>query len=123
LLRDASIRTKVLALVMFVTTVALILASGGLLLWDYYQFRTDIGRELATQAQMVLENSTAAMSFRDRIAARETLETLSPNRHIRLGCLYNTANTLFEQYRPGPTGLCPESPPPAALLFGPNRVH
>jgi signal transduction histidine kinase len=123
LLRDASIRTKVLALVMLVTTVALILASGSLLLWDYYQFKTDIGRELSTQAQMVLENSTAAMSFEDRAAARETLETLSPNRHIRLGCLYNAAGALFVQFAPGGDGPCPETPPPVGYQFGPNRVQ
>jgi signal transduction histidine kinase/CheY-like chemotaxis protein len=123
LLRDASIRTKVLALVMLVTMVALILASGSLLLWDYYQFKTDIGRELSTQAQMVLQNSTAAMSFEDRAAARETLETLSPNRHIRLGCLYNAAGALFVQFAPGGAGPCPESPPPVGSVIGPNRVQ
>ncbi len=74
LLHNASIRTKVLTLVMLITTVALIVASGSLLIWDYFQFRTDIGRELSTQAQMVLANSTAAMDFKDPNVARETLE-------------------------------------------------
>jgi signal transduction histidine kinase len=124
LLRNASIRTKVLALVMLVTTVALVTASGSLLAWDYYQFRTDIGRSLSTQARLVLENSTATMSFQDHSAARETLETLAPNTHLRIACLYNAAGDLFEQYRPvGSSGVCPDDPPTDDSRFGPNRVR
>ena len=100
LLRDASIRTKVLTLVIIVAGVALVLASAALLTTDYYQYRTDIRQNLATQARMVLENSTAAMSFQDPEAAQETLATLSPNEHIRIGCLYNAGGRLFARFTP-----------------------
>ncbi|MEO8259418.1 MAG: ATP-binding protein [Acidobacteriota bacterium] len=124
LLRDASIRTKVLALVLLVTIVALMLASGSLLAWDYYQFRTDIGRELSTQAQIVLENTTAAMSFQDAATARETLETLSRNPHVRLGCLYTAAGELFSQFRPaGGAGRCPDRPPAEGYRFAATQVE
>jgi methyl-accepting chemotaxis protein len=102
----------VLLLVMTITTVALLLTAVALFAWDYSQFRTDIQRELFTQARIVLENSTAAMSFRDAEAARETLETLAPNNHILLGCLYTVTGSLFAEFRPDQDAACPAAPPP-----------
>jgi signal transduction histidine kinase len=123
-LRAPSIRTKMLALVMLVTTVALILTSGSLLAWDYYQSKIDIGRQLSMQAQMVLENSTAAMSFQDRAAALETLETLAPNSHVRAGCLYNAAGDLFARFTPGGgADTCPASAPPEGQRIVRDRVE
>ena len=125
MLRDASIRTKVLTLVVIVAGVALVLASAALLTSDYYQYRTDIRQNLATQARMVLENSTAAMSFQDPEAAQETLATLSPNEHIRIGCLYNAGGRLFARFTPdlSSQAQCPVNPPAEEYRFESNRVH
>ena len=118
-----SIRAEILLLVILVTAVALTLASVSLLIWDYYRFRTDIQSELAMQAQLVLENSTAAMSFDDPAAARETLATLAPNAHIRIACLYTAPGTLFAQFNPDPGAApCPSAAPPAGRSFGSNRA-
>jgi signal transduction histidine kinase len=125
MLRDASIRTKVLTLVIIVAGVALVLASAALLTTDYYQYRTDIRQNLATQARMVLENSTAAMSFQDPEAAQETLATLSPNEHIRIGCLYNAGGRLFARFTPDRSSeaQCPANPPVEEYRYQSNRVH
>ena len=125
MLRDASIRTKVLTLVIIVAGVALVLASAALLTSDYYQYRTDIRQNLATQARMVLENSTAAMSFQDPEAAQETLATLSPNEHIRIGCLYNAGGRLFARFTPDRSSeaQCPANPPVEEYRYQSNRVH
>ena len=125
MLRDASIRTKVLTLVIIVAGVALVLASAALLTTDYYQYRTDIRQNLATQARMVLENSTAAMSFLDPVAAQETLATLSPNEHIRIGCLYNASGSLFARFTPDRSSeaQCPVNPPAEEYRYQSNRVH
>jgi two-component system, sensor histidine kinase len=125
LLRDASIRTKVLTLVIIVAGVALVLASAALLTSDYYQYRTDIRQNLAMQARMVLENSTAAMSFLDPVAAQETLATLSPNPHIHVGCLYNAGGSLFARFTPDGSSeaQCPVSPPAEEYRYQSNRVH
>ncbi|MBP8273287.1 MAG: response regulator [Acidobacteria bacterium] len=112
-LRNASIRTKFLTVVMAVTTISLLLAAASLFAWDYRQFRLDIMKELSAQAGLVIENSTAAITFRDHRAATETLQTLAPNTHIRLGCLYDGSGALFAQFAPGQGGrVCPPLSPP-----------
>jgi len=121
---DLSIRTKILMLVMLITTVALLLASGSLLLWDYLQFRADLERELSAQALLVLDNSTAAMSFQDVATARETLQTLASNQHIRLVCLYNATDAFFAESRPSQTRrICPATAPSSGHRFSDGVVE
>jgi signal transduction histidine kinase/CheY-like chemotaxis protein len=111
-LLEASIRTKILALVMLVSAISLTLASASLLAWDYRQLRLDIANELSAQAGMVVENASAAISFRDPVAARETLATLAANPHLRIACLYEAGGALFAQFRPAVNpGVCPATPP------------
>ena len=75
-LRRLSIRGKLIAMLMMTSATVLIVSAASFVIWDYYRFRSDIVRELSIQAQMVLENTTAAISFSDPQTARETLETL-----------------------------------------------
>ena len=97
--RRLTMRGKLVAMVMVISAAVLMLCIASFVAWDYFQFREDARRELSTQARMVLENSTAAMSFQDVGAARETLETLRPNRHIRFACLYDATGTRFAEFR------------------------
>jgi len=123
-LGDLSIRAKILTVVMLITTIALLLASTSLLIWDYFQFRNDLERELSTQARLVLENSTAALSFQDIAAARETLETLAPNQHVRLACLYNAAGVFFTEFRTARADrACPARSPDAGYRFSAGRLE
>lgn len=123
-LRNATIRTKILVLVMSVTTVTVTLASASLYAWDYQQFRLDLMRELSGQAGLVIENSTAAMSFQDHRAALESLQTLTPNTHIQLGCLYDANGTLFSQFTPrGNNITCPPGPPTVTKVIGPDLIR
>jgi signal transduction histidine kinase len=118
-LGDLSIRAKILTLVMLITTVALLLASGSLLLWSYFQFRADLERELSAEARLVLENSVAAISFQDRDAARDTLQTLARNQHVRAACLYSAADALFVEFRTArATRQCPPTAPAEGFRFG-----
>lgn len=123
-LRDASVRTKFLTLVMAVTIISLVLAAATLFVWDYRQYRIDLMQQLSAQAGMVIENSTAAMSFQDRVAALETLQTLAPNTHIRLGCLYDANGVLFAQFTPrADSPMCPASPPQRAYSISRSTIE
>jgi signal transduction histidine kinase/CheY-like chemotaxis protein len=124
LLRRLSIRGKLVTILMFTSATVLIVSSALFAVWDYSRFRTDLARELTIQAQIVLENTTAAMSFGDPQAARETLETLTRNRHIRAGCLYNTSGALFAQMRVAPDAVpCPTTAPAIGYAFTLNRLE
>ena len=52
-------------MIMITSATVLVLASAGYLAWDYYRLRADLSSELAAQAQLVLDNSTAALNFHD----------------------------------------------------------
>jgi signal transduction histidine kinase/ActR/RegA family two-component response regulator len=111
-------------MVMVVSAAVLVLCIASFVAWDYFQFRQDAQRELSTQARMVLENSTAAMSFQDQSAAQETLETLAPNPHIRVACLYDSAGVRFAEFRvAAETAPCPENKPAVTSSFGANRLE
>jgi signal transduction histidine kinase/ActR/RegA family two-component response regulator len=119
-----TIRGKLVTVVMVVSAAVLVLCIASFVAWDYFQFRQDARRELSTQARMVLENSTAAMSFQDQSAAQETLETLAPNPHIRVACLYDPTGVRFAEFRvTGESASCPENRPTLSSSFGPNRLE
>jgi signal transduction histidine kinase/ActR/RegA family two-component response regulator len=118
-----SIRHKLVTLFMLISATVMVLGSIAFVLWDYVQFQSDMRRELSVQARIVLDNSTAAMSFQDQSAARETLETLTPNAGVQLACLYDAAGSLFSEFRRAEAGgPCPPVTPPDGYTFSANRL-
>jgi signal transduction histidine kinase len=93
------IRAKLVAMIMITSVTVLVLASAGYLAFDYYRLRADEADELVAQAQLVLENSSAALKFDDARAAGQTLATLASVPRLRAACLYDKADTLFADWR------------------------
>jgi signal transduction histidine kinase len=89
------IRAKLVAMIMVTSATVLALASAGYLAFDYYRLRADLADELAAQAQLVLENSHAPLSFDDVRAAGDTLATLASVPRLRAACLYDERDLLF----------------------------
>jgi signal transduction histidine kinase/ActR/RegA family two-component response regulator len=90
-----SIRQKLTAMLMIASTVVLLLASAAFVIWDFFRFRADMQADLITQAQLVLDNSAAAVTFNDPEAAGETLEMLEIHPHMQVACLYLPNGALF----------------------------
>src|SRR5688500_14137150 len=104
---------------MITSSVVLVLAAIAYVVWDYYRFRNDMRTDLATQAELVLDNTAAALAFNDYEAADETLRMLSINPHVRLACLYSRAGRLFTEVRfdAAPVeGPCPATVTPGATF-------
>jgi signal transduction histidine kinase/ActR/RegA family two-component response regulator len=126
LLPRGSIRAKLAALLMIASTVVLVSASVAYVAWDYYRFRADMVTALDAQAELVLDNTAAAMTFNDEVAAREGLEMLSINPNLRLACLYRPDRSLFTEVRFGALSAEGDCPPPAApgsYLFTGTRLQ
>jgi signal transduction histidine kinase/ActR/RegA family two-component response regulator len=120
-----SIRQKLAALLMLTSSIVLVVASLAYLTWDYFRFRADMSTDLGLQAELVLDNTAAALDFNDPGAAREALEMLSINPHVRLACLYSSTGALFTEVRfddPSREGPCPSSATPGRR-FTPNRLE
>ena len=99
LLARLPIRAKLVAMIMITSATVLMLAASGYLAWDYYRLRADVANELQAQAHLVLENSSAALTFQDHRAATDTLSTLAAVPRLRSACLYDNRQELFAAWR------------------------
>jgi signal transduction histidine kinase/CheY-like chemotaxis protein len=108
-----SIRQKLTAMLMLISSAVLALASVAFMAWDFYRFQADTEADLVTQARLVLENTAAAVTFNDPDAAREMLDMLEIHPHVQLACLYLTSGELFvERMFRDQADRCPAVPPP-----------
>jgi signal transduction histidine kinase len=114
--RDQPIRRKVMLLMMVSSASALLLTAVALFAYSWISARNSAAQDLATLAQIVGDNTAAAVVFGDPTAAKGTLNALRAKPEIELACLYkhaeNTKAELFAAY--AQTGTCPPQPPQKA---------
>ena len=109
--RDLSIRQKLMALMMLTSSAALLLACVAFMTYESVTMRQEMARELSALAGIIGDNSTAALSFKDRKAAEETLATLAAKDQIVAAALYGADGALFARYLRA--GARPETVPAA----------
>jgi len=68
------------------------------LFYDVSEFRKNMAQELTTLAQVVGDNSTAALAFGDQQASSETLATVQANSHIEYAAIHDVAGEVFSEY-------------------------
>jgi signal transduction histidine kinase/ActR/RegA family two-component response regulator len=95
---NLSIKGKLMLITMLTSSLALLLASTGFLVYDVIAFRKLMTRDLITQAEVIGSNSTAALAFKDETAAAETLSALRAKREIVAAALYLADGSLFATY-------------------------
>src|SRR3989441_7134688 len=99
--RDLSIRRKLTLIIMLTSSVALLLACAAFVSYDLYTFRQAKVHDLATLAEIIGSNSTAALTFGDSNSAQEILGALSANQHIAAACIYMGDGRVFAKYLRG----------------------
>jgi signal transduction histidine kinase len=99
LVRDLPIRQKVILIIMVATAGALALAGAVLIALDLVSFRREMKAELATEAEIVARNSTAAVTFGDVEAAQETLSAFAAQRSIAVAAIYRQNGEILAIYR------------------------
>jgi len=109
-LRPLSIRKKLQAVIMASVAAALVLACGALLAFTIIAMRASIRTSVGILAQVIGENSTAALSFGDNNAARELLQGLRTQRSITHACIYLPRGLVFAAYSRGGAPGCPAAP-------------
>jgi signal transduction histidine kinase/ActR/RegA family two-component response regulator len=116
-LRDRSIRHRLLLMSLASTAVALVLASGGFLTWDLWQFRSDLRQEIGAQARLLSESGGASLAFQDDEVGEEILDSLALRPRVEVACLYLPSGVTLASYERDPGGGCP-SQPVAMSTFG-----
>lgn len=110
-LRPLSIRKKLQAVIMASVAAALVLACGALLAFTIIAIRASMRTGVGILAQVIGENSTAALSFNDAAAAAELLQGLKGQPSITRACIYSARGSLFARYTR--TGVSENWGPPA----------
>jgi len=118
-----SIRQRLTAMLMLLSGAVLGLAAIAFVTWDFYRYRADMQSDLTTQAQLVLENTAAAVTFHDPDAAGETLEMLQIHPHMQVACLYSGGELFASRTFPNrdTADRCPASVTTGVRVAG-NRM-
>ncbi|MGB7585744.1 MAG: response regulator, partial [Terriglobales bacterium] len=95
---DLSIGRKLMVIIMAISGLTLLLACLAIVVYDVIELRRGMVTDTSTLADMVAENSTAALTFHDAQAAREVLRSLHTQPHITAACLYTGDGRPFATY-------------------------
>ncbi|HYR89233.1 MAG TPA: response regulator [Terriglobia bacterium] len=97
-IRNLSIKHKLNLIVMLTTTVALLSAFAVLVAYDVINARRQMIRNLSMMAEVVANNSTAALTFNDPKFANEALSVFKANPQVRKAAIYDSAGNVFARY-------------------------
>lgn len=96
--RDLKLAGKLSALVLFTTGTALVLLFGAFLALARFETRRSLVNELLSVAEIIGNNSTAALSFGDTRTGRENLEALRADSRILGAAIYTSSGSPFASY-------------------------
>lgn len=96
--RDLPIRRKLMALIIVITTTALMLSGIGIVVADSILFHGYLKRDLATFSRVIADNTTASLAFDDPKSAGEILSALRARNHLVAACLFDADRLPFAQY-------------------------
>ena len=110
-LANLPIKRKLTLVMLLTCTVVLSLAALAIALFELYDFRRALARDVTILADILGKNTRAALLFQDDDAARETLLALQAEPHITAACVYTREGTIFADYvRPGSARTLPTAP-------------
>jgi len=101
ILRNITIKYKLILIIMLACITGLMLAGAAFISWEWNTFRSNIVRNVSTQAEMIAENCKAALAFQDAEDAKVTLNALHVEPSIIFGGIYTKDNKLFATYYRG----------------------
>jgi signal transduction histidine kinase len=100
-LQRAPIRQKLMLIAMLTTGGTLLIAGAAIIYFNMVRFKDEMKRDLTSLADVVAQNSTAALSFQDPAAEIETLSALKARPAIVAAAVYDQQRRLFVQVEPG----------------------
>lgn len=114
MLRDMSIGRKITVMILTASFMTLLLVCFALAAYDVRSLRQTMSQDLATLADVIAGNSTAALTFHDAHAAQDVLSALRAEPHITFACIYTEDGEPFATYSRDVT----RSDPPSLQAYG-----
>jgi C4-dicarboxylate-specific signal transduction histidine kinase len=124
-LKKVSIKSKQILVVMLTSGVALLLACVAFSSYEVMTFRAAMVENLSTLAEIIGNNSSAALDFADPKTAKETLSALQAEPNIVAGCIYTAKGEVFAVYdRPSDgSAFVPPKFQQNTQYFSKNSLH
>jgi signal transduction histidine kinase/ActR/RegA family two-component response regulator len=101
---------KLIVMALVVSATALLAAVTGLIVVDLARFRSGAADDTRALAEVIAENSAAAIVFDDADAARDMLDSVRVRPTIALACAYRANGTLLAVYERTTVDVCPAAP-------------
>ena len=122
-LRRLTVRRKLMLMIVVSCGTALCLAGAAFVGYDLIMYRRTLIREITVLADVLGNNSTAALSFNARDTAEEMLNALRTQPHIVTACLYDKNGRVFATYaRPHAAANIPAQAEDRGYRFAANRL-
>ncbi len=112
---DMSVARKLVVIITSVSGVSLVLACLWMFTYDLYRYRVHQIETVSVLADVLGQNSTAALAFSDRRAAMEVLSTSRFDPNVIGACLYFDDGYLFASYVRSRQHRCPDGIPADGL--------
>ncbi|MDD5214844.1 MAG: response regulator [Methylococcales bacterium] len=93
------IKTKLVLIILFTSSFALILEGAGFIAYEHLRTRQDLERDVSSLARMVADRSTASLVSHNNKVALETLAALKFKSVITTACIYDEQGVLFAHYQ------------------------
>src|SRR6476661_1276512 len=101
-LQNGTIKRKLMTIIMVTCTVALVLACAAILVYEMADYRSVLRRNTEVMADVIGDNSKAALSFKDKSAATDTLAALKAEPYVISACVYDKSGQPFATYQRDP---------------------
>src|SRR5579859_4210697 len=97
----SSIKRRVMAVILMACTAVLLVTVAAFIAYDLMTFREAMIQNLVSQGQLIADNCTAAVAFKDRNAATNVLYSLRSEPHIIAAAVYDEQGKIFVTYPEG----------------------
>lgn len=122
-LHDISIGRKMTLIIVGISGTTLLLACVMLVAYDVVAVRRGMRADLVTLMDVMVDNSTAALTFHDDKVAKELLDTLRAQSNITAACIYDEQGEPFAIYeRDTKVRFSPPPPGVDGISFGKERL-
>jgi len=108
-IRNLSIPNRIVAIIVIVSSAALLLTGAALVGYDIITARRDLTTTAQTLAEVIADNMKAPVQFQDEKAAGETLNSIRTDPSIVAACIYS-GKGLFVEHHASSATPCPQQP-------------
>ncbi len=117
------IKRKVMQVIMLASITVMLVTVTAFIVYDLVTFRQTMVQNLATEARIIADNSTATLEFNIDSDATNVLASLRTNPHIIAAAIYDAQGRLFAKYPASiPDIDLPASPQGPGHQFGKSQL-